>query len=164
MTEPSNIVGGLDLNKLGEGSALLLWAFRSCACGWTKCSCLPAMFDHHFGEQGPDVLRHILVLAQVIGSGGHRKITLVNPNSARVTHDEASLLRSVEAVQNGHVASLSAQMTWLMAGGSITVPSWAVSSIAKAFAQKGLFVRSKCESLKEAVQNGPELKGKKSLR
>lgn len=122
------------------------------------------MFDHHFGEQGPDVLRHVLVLAQVIGSGGQRKITLVSPNSARVTHDEVSLLRAVEAAQNGRTSSLSAQMTWLLAGGSIAVPSRAVASIAKAFAQKGLFVRSRYESSKDVAHNCLELKGKKSPR
>lgn len=135
-----NFVEGVRLSSLTEGGGLALWSFRACAVGATRCQCFPQTFDCHFGAAGPDVLHHIMVMAQLVGQYGARKITLSYPNSNRLTHDETSLLNTLSAAQHTNEAGLCAHITWIMAGGETTKLAKAVCYVASAFAEQGLFI------------------------
>ncbi|MEL6687122.1 MAG: hypothetical protein AAFP97_05845 [Pseudomonadota bacterium] len=129
-----------ELIDLSPGTSIAIWAFRSCAMGMTRCDCLPMIFSDLFGEEGRDVLRHVLVLAQVIGHSGQRKLSLTYPNSQRVTHDEASLLRALNAAQRGRNATVYAQLHWIMAGAEVSPARKALTYVAEKFFNRGLII------------------------
>jgi len=135
-----NFVDGVRLSALTEGGGLALWSFRACAIGATRCRCLPQTYDYHFGAAGPDVLRHIMVMAQLIGQYSTRTITLSYPNSNRLTHDETSLINALSAAQHANEAGLCAHLSWIMAGGETAKLAKAVCYVASAFAERGLFI------------------------
>ena len=121
------------VSELDAGSALFLWAFRSCALGCSRKQCLTQVFDYHFGATGTEMLHHILVMAQILGCQGQRKIRLNLPRSDRLSQDEASLIRAIEAAQTGREAGLTAQLHWLAAGGPITTLARAACIVAGGF-------------------------------
>ncbi len=126
------------LSDLDCGARLFLWAFRSCALGCQPSACLPPIFDHYFGAAGPDILRHILVMAQGLGQFGQRKIHLNLPRSDRLSRDEASLLKALSAAQLGREAGLTAQLHWLAAGAPIATVAQASCIVAGGFTAAGL--------------------------
>lgn len=126
------------LMDLSPGTGIAIWAFRSCAMGMTRCDCLPRVFTDLFGDEGPITLRHILVLAQVIGHSGRKTLSLTYPNSQKISHDEASLLRALQAAQLDRIATVEAQLHWLMAGATIRSARDALMFIADQFARHDL--------------------------
>lgn len=135
-----NFVEGARLSALTEGGGLALWSFRACAMRATRCRCLPNTFDFHFGAAGPDVLRHIMVIAQLIAQHSSRKIILSYPNSHRLTHDETSLVNALSAAQHANEAGLCAHLSWIMAGGKTAKLAKAICYVSSAFAEQGLFI------------------------
>lgn len=133
-------VDATELIDFSPGTSIAIWAFRSCALGMTRCDCLPTIFSDLFGKDGPDTLRHVLVLAQVIGHSGQRKLNLTYPNSQRITHDEASLLRALNAAQQDRKATVNAQLHWLMAGSDVSPARKTLVYVAEKFSNRGLMI------------------------
>lgn len=139
----SSLVPDRTLVDLGSGAQVAMFGFRSCAFGHTKCCCLLNMFKDFFGdESGGRVLGRFMRLAECLGNNGLRQLDLTVPNAISFTHDEASILSALSAMQHGAYGQSRAHLTWLLARPPRSEEMNVISDIAHFFSSCDLLIES----------------------
>ena len=139
----SSLVPNRTLVDLGSGAQVAMFGFRSCAFGRTKCCCLLSMFKDFFGdESGGRILGRFMRLAECLGNNGLRQLDLTVPNAISFTHDEASILSALSAMQHGASAQSRAHLTWLLARSPRSEEMNVISDITHAFSSRDLVIDS----------------------
>lgn len=128
------------LEDLGDGADFFLLAFRAFATGKPACSCLKNHFAKTFGQIGEHVLSDIWELTGMLGRTGRRKVRLGLPGCRHVTHDEISLLSSLNAAQNMNSSWADAHLQWLMGQAAPRTISKQIDIIANYFRDAGLSI------------------------
>ncbi len=126
--------------ELGFAAGFALWGFRGCALGFSKCCVLARGYERELGAQATDALNGLLVLAQIIGHDGRRKVKLGFPGCIAATPDELSLVAALSAAQSGQDHLADAHLTWLLARIPSETAKTAVARIAEAFLKAGLII------------------------
>lgn len=138
----NKFVRGVSLRESDPSSQFILWAFRSCALGESRCCCLVRQFDRVFGgDAGGKAFGDVLQLVETLGRRGRRRVTLGMPSCSRLTHNETSLISSLSAMQLGDRALCEAHLAWLMGRQPDPGLTETVGRIAKAFSERGLWIR-----------------------
>lgn len=139
----SCFVPNASLVDLGPGAQVSLFGFRACSAGQTKCCCLLKLFQQTFGpERGGPALGLLMKLSDRLGSKGHRRLEVAEPNAVRLTHDEASLLSALSAAQDDDAARACAHLTWLFARGPNEYEETLLFDLVDFFSVRGLEINT----------------------
>ena len=156
MMPPSAFLRDTFLPDLGPGAGVALWGFRACAVGHSECCSLIRGLEHFFGNEGGQVLSHLLRLAQIIGNEGRRKVRLAMPGCAHLTHDEASLLSAFSAAQVYDQALRDAHLSWLLGCAPSDHILTHVQSLADAFDRRAIVIKAPSSSVQAKAHEGPD--------
>lgn len=132
MNHPDRVT---EMQSLGDGEQLILWAFRMVAVGRSGCPGLRRAFVETCGAGGEEAFISLFTFARYIGHRARRPIRLRTPGCQETTADEQSLLALFAAARDGFGGGrddrLRAHFSWLVEG----PPSEAVILMVKVVAQ-----------------------------
>lgn len=132
----------LTLPQLGFGAGFALWGFRACAAGRGGCAALIRGYQNTLGHDGLAALDALLTLAQTLGFGGRRKVSLGAPGLLHPTHDEMTLVAALAAAQSGEPAGRDAALRWLFAGEPPLEAAIAADALGAVFTCHGLEIET----------------------
>lgn len=131
----------IDLGDLLYGEHLIVWAFRSFACG-RDCLIVRREFDHGCGERAGEAFAAMRVFVQQWAMKGRRAIVLAPPGGLSLARDEATMLGLFAAAQGGDGAGFAGHFHLLTGGPPNPIVERAVTLVAEALSTCGRRLRA----------------------